>query len=56
VVRRLALGANTSQIAAEPYVSPGTVRTHVRNAIVKTNAHTRAQLVAMVLGEGLIGD
>jgi DNA-binding CsgD family transcriptional regulator len=54
VVRRVALGASTRRIAADLYLSPATVRSHVRNAMVKTNAHTRAQLVAIVLGNGLI--
>lgn len=53
VVRRVALGASTRRIAADLYVSPATVRSHVRNAMVKTNSHTRAQLVAIVLGDGL---
>lgn len=56
VVRRVALGAGTRQIAADLYLSPATVRSHVRNAMVKTNAHTRAQLVAITLGDGLIGE
>jgi DNA-binding CsgD family transcriptional regulator len=30
------------------------VRTHVRNAMKKTGARTRAQLVALVLADGLI--
>jgi PAS domain S-box-containing protein len=55
VVRRLALGASSRQVAADLYLSPATVRSHVRTAMVKTNAHTRAQLVAIVLGDGLIG-
>jgi PAS domain S-box-containing protein len=54
VVRRVALGASTRQIAADMFLSPATVRSHVRNAMVKTGAHTRAQLVAIVLGEGLV--
>jgi len=54
VVRRVALGASTRQIAADLYLSPATVRSHVRNAMVKTSAHTRAQLVAIVLGDGLV--
>jgi PAS domain S-box-containing protein len=53
VVRRVALGASTRQIAADLYLSPATVRSHVRNAMVKTNSHTRAQLVALVLGDVL---
>jgi PAS domain S-box-containing protein len=56
VVRRVALGASTRRIAADLYLSPATVRSHVRNAMVKTNAHTRAQLVAIVLGDGLISE
>jgi DNA-binding CsgD family transcriptional regulator len=55
VIRLVAQGANSPQIAAELYVSPATVRSHVRNAMVKTQAHTRAQLVAIVLGDGFIG-
>jgi DNA-binding CsgD family transcriptional regulator len=53
VVRRVALGASTRRIAADMYLSPATVRSHVRNAMVKTGAHTRAQLVAIALGDGL---
>jgi DNA-binding CsgD family transcriptional regulator len=53
IVRRVALGRSTPQIAAELSLSPATVRSHVRNAMVKVGAHTRAQLVALVLGEGL---
>jgi PAS domain S-box-containing protein len=52
VVRRVALGRSTPQIAADLSLSPATVRSHVRNAMVKVGAHTRAQLVALVLGEG----
>jgi PAS domain S-box-containing protein len=51
VVRRVALGASTRQIAADLYLSPATVRSHVRNAMVKTKSHTRAQLVALVLAD-----
>jgi len=55
VIRLVAQGANTGQIAAELYLSSATVRTHVRNAMVKTQARTRAHLVAIVLGDGFIG-
>ncbi len=54
VVRRVALGRSTPQIAADLNLSPATVRSHVRNAMVKVGAHTRAQLVALVLGDGHI--
>ena len=54
VVRLVALGLATRRIAAELSVSPETVRSHVRNAMAKTGAHTRAQLVALALAEGMI--
>jgi len=53
VVRLVALGSNTRRIAAELSVSPATIRSHVANAMAKTGTHTRAQLVAQVLAEGL---
>lgn len=56
IVQRVTLGRSTPQIAADLNLSPATVRSHVRNAMVKTGAHTRAQLVALVLGEGLAGE
>ncbi len=49
VVTLIAMGLETDQIALELYVSPETVRTHVRNAMAKLGAHTRAQLVAIVI-------
>ncbi len=49
VVTLIAMGRETGQIAEELHVSPETVRTHVRNAMSKLGAHTRAQLVALAL-------
>ena len=49
VVTLIALGRETTQIAGELHISPETVRTHVRNAMSKLGARTRAQLVALVL-------
>jgi PAS domain S-box-containing protein len=49
VVTLIALGHDTAAIAQELHISPETVRTHVRNAMSKLEAHTRAQLVAVVL-------
>jgi PAS domain S-box-containing protein len=51
VIRLVAQGATTGQIADELYLSPATIRSHVRNAMVKTEARTRAHLVALVLGD-----
>jgi PAS domain S-box-containing protein len=51
VVRRIALGATNREIASDLFVSPATVRAHVRNVMSKTQARTRAQVVAIVLGD-----
>jgi DNA-binding CsgD family transcriptional regulator len=56
VVRLVALGSNTRHIAAELSLSQATIRSHVRNAMTKTGAHTRAHLVALVLADGLVQD
>ena len=50
VVTLIAMGHETQEIAETLYVSPSTVRTHVRNSMAKVGAHTRAQLVALVMG------
>jgi DNA-binding NarL/FixJ family response regulator len=49
VVALIALGRETGGIAEELYISVDTVRTHVRNAMSKLGAHTRAQLVALAM-------
>jgi DNA-binding CsgD family transcriptional regulator len=56
VVRLVALGANTRRIATELSLSPETVRSHVRNAMSRMGAHTRAHLVALVLSDGPVTD
>jgi PAS domain S-box-containing protein len=52
VVRLIADGLDTAEIAAALHVSPNTIRSHVRNAMSKLGARTRAQLVAHALGGG----
>jgi PAS domain S-box-containing protein len=54
VIRLVAMGSSTRLIASELGLSSETVRTHVRNAMTKTGAHTRAHLVALALADGLI--
>jgi DNA-binding CsgD family transcriptional regulator len=56
IVRLVALGAGTREVAERLYLSPETVRSHVRNAMSKTSARTRAQLVATALSERLLED
>jgi len=53
IVRLVALGSTGREIAAELQISHETVRTHVRNAMGKVGARSRAHLVAKALGEGL---
>jgi DNA-binding CsgD family transcriptional regulator len=54
IVRRIALGEVTAEICAALHIAPDTVRAHVRNAMAKTGARTRAQLIAIALTEGLL--
>jgi PAS domain S-box-containing protein len=53
VIRRLADGLTGPEVAEELHLAHNTVRTHVRNSMVKLGAHSRAQLVALALAEGL---
>ena len=54
VVRRVALGSTSREIADDLYVTTETVRTHVRNAMAKTGTRTRAHLVAAAICRGLM--
>jgi PAS domain S-box-containing protein len=54
VVHLLALGGTGPDIAAEMVLSHDTIRTHIRNAMAKTGARTRAGLVAIALGDELL--
>jgi PAS domain S-box-containing protein len=54
VLGLLARGSTDAEIASLLGLSSATVQTHVRNAKAKLGAKTRAQAVAMALGQGLI--
>jgi PAS domain S-box-containing protein len=54
VVRLIAAGMTGREIAEDLHLSHDTVRTHVRNAMVKLGARSRAQVVAKALGQGLV--
>jgi PAS domain S-box-containing protein len=47
VVRHVAGGATTAEIAAVLYISPTTVDTHVRKAMARLGAKNRAHLIAL---------
>lgn len=52
IVRHVALGLSGPEIAEALDIAHDTVRTHVRNAMEKMGARSRAHLVAKALGEG----
>jgi PAS domain S-box-containing protein len=54
VVQLLALGLTGPEVAEELHLAHNTVRTHVRNAMAKAGARSRAQLVAKALSEGVV--
>ena len=54
VVALVAMGATGREIADELHISHDTVRSHVRNAMTKLGARSRAHLVAKALTAGFI--
>ena len=54
VLTALALGRTGAEIAAALFISPETVRNHVRNARATLGARTRAQAIARALQRGEI--
>jgi DNA-binding NarL/FixJ family response regulator len=54
VLRLLADGYSNEEIGKRLYISPETVRTHVRKAMHKLDADTRTQAVATALRQSLI--
>jgi two-component system response regulator DevR len=54
VLRKLADGLTTEQIAGELFVSVNTVRNHVNNIIRKLNVHSRLEAVSFAIRTGLI--
>ncbi len=54
ILGMLADGVPNKEIAARLFLSPETIRTHVRNAMRKLDADTRTQAVALAIRERLI--
>jgi DNA-binding NarL/FixJ family response regulator len=54
VLRLLADGLSNEEIGKRLFISPETVRTHVRKAMSKLDADTRTQAVATALRQSLI--
>jgi DNA-binding CsgD family transcriptional regulator len=54
VVREIARGRETDEIAELLFLSPHTVRSHVKNGMKKLGARNRAHAVAIAIHRGLI--
>ena len=54
VLRLLADGLSNEEIGKQLFISPETVRTHVRKAMSKLEADTRTQAVAIALRQSII--
>lgn len=54
ILRRLALGKRNDDIAAELYISPQTVQTHIRNVLGKLAVHSKLEAVALAVRHGQI--
>jgi DNA-binding CsgD family transcriptional regulator len=56
VLRLLAGGASTDQIAELLNISRETVRNHVRSILRKLGVHSRLEAIAVARGEGMLDD
>lgn len=54
VLRLLSEGLTNEEIGKQLFISPDTVRTHIRRAITKLGAHNRTEAVAIALRRSLI--
>ncbi|MFM9127294.1 MAG: LuxR C-terminal-related transcriptional regulator [Solirubrobacterales bacterium] len=54
VLEQLALGYRGTEIAEQLGISPDTVRVHVRNAMRKLGARTRAQAIGIAMSKGIV--
>ncbi|MEA2292135.1 MAG: hypothetical protein QOF17_1155 [Solirubrobacteraceae bacterium] len=54
IIDLLAQGLNGEQVAERLVLSSETVKTHIRNAMSKLEAHTRVHAIAIALREGFI--
>jgi len=47
-------GYNYKQIAEKIFISPETVRNHIRNIYEKLHVHTRSEAVSKAIKQGLL--
>jgi DNA-binding CsgD family transcriptional regulator len=56
VLRLLAAGATTDQIADELHIARETVRNHVRGVLAELRVHSRVEVIAAARAAGLLDD
>ena len=56
VLRLIAEGESTDQIAEELHIARETVRNHVRSMLRKLDAHSRIEAIAIARAEGILDD
>lgn len=56
VLRRIVAGQSTPQMAREMEIATSTLRSYVKNLLVKLGAHSRLQAAALATREDLFGD
>ena len=49
IVEKFAIGRSTQALASELFISPATVRTHLRKIFTKLNIGSRVELLSMVV-------
>jgi DNA-binding NarL/FixJ family response regulator len=54
VIELLTLGKTTKQMAKELHVSMATVRTHLQHSFIKLDVHSRTELMAYAVRQGLL--
>ncbi len=54
VLRLMAAGVSTADIAAELYISAHTVRTHVRHILEKLGAHSKLEALSIGVRKGIV--
>jgi DNA-binding NarL/FixJ family response regulator len=56
ILRLIAEGESTDQIAEELHIARETVRNHVRSMLTKLDVHSRIEAIAIARAEGILDD